>query len=204
MVKIIFLNGPPLVGKDSIGLALGIYCNNNYRCVKVATPLKEATCNLLGISMEYLEKNKEKNVELSDEYLITIRQFLIKLSEEFIKPTLGKDIFGKLLLKNLDSFQLKFYDYYYKSKYARIVITDCGFIEECIPVINKFGSQNCVLVKLYDRDGKCNFDNDSRNYLPENLFKHVIKHTRIEDDIKQTTILLHGKINVELFPKKTK
>ena len=67
-----------------------------------------------------------------------------------MKPRFGKDIFGKLLVKDLDyNKQLTF-------------ISDSGFLEEAETVINAVGANNVIKISLW-RHG-CSFKNDSRSY----------------------------------------
>ncbi len=144
-MKIVFLNGPPGSGKDTAAdQFLG-----RYRA-KFAAPTKAMVCGGLGVTLEWLEENKDKpHPALNGE---TPRKFLIRLSEDFIKPIYGDQFFGKVMVELLKKF----------GDNAVVFITDSGFLSEAIPVVAHVGIENCLKIELY-RKGK-DFKNDSRSY----------------------------------------
>lgn len=84
------------------------------------------------------------------------RQFLISLSENFMKVVFGKDVFGKF------SARLASYPVYGVGGKV-CVFSDGGFAEEVNEVAKAVGAEN-VYVLQWEAEG-CSFDNDSRRYL---------------------------------------
>jgi hypothetical protein len=148
-MKIVFLNGPPHSGKDTAAEML----LQNFPGVirKFAAPLKQSAAGMLGETVEWIEANKDKpDPRLNGE---TVRSFLINISEKLIKPLYGKQFFGKCMVGELDKLV---------GNTEFVFITDSGFFDEAIPVVNAFGVSNCLLVQVR-RPGKT-FEKDSRSY----------------------------------------
>ena len=78
------------------------------------------------------------------------RSSLIHMSENIIKPVFGKDAFGKAMVASLPEQGIVF-------------ISDGGFSEELLPVIDHVGQDNVLVVKIH-RKG-VDFTGDSRAYL---------------------------------------
>lgn len=90
------------------------------------------------------------------------RQFLIKLSEEWVKPVFGDQHFGRLLKNELDHVALDG-DIY--------VNTSGGFNSELLPFYADPDWQ-VLLVKISRLS--CSFDGDSRNYITKNFNKMLV------------------------------
>lgn len=101
-------------------------------------------------------KEKRKEEALGDR---TRREALIHVSEDILKPSKGKEVFGDCLASKIIQAE----DY---------AISDCGFSEEIKPVINTVGAENVCLVRLL-RDN-CTFKNDSRRYINSDLFDEIV------------------------------
>lgn len=162
--KIVFFNGPPRVGKDT--LVVGLLSKfPTARNIKFSTPLKTALPVFFGLTenqIDYLEYSKEvpKSYFLGKSW----RDIQISLSENWAKPIFGKRVFGNItknIIENDDDANI-------------FLISDSGFQEEAAALIEHFGKENCLLIRL-KREGT-NFDNDSRSYW-ENIF-----------DIKEITL----------------
>ena len=166
---VVFLNGPPGCGKDLVASHLVQYLA--FERMKFAATIKRMAAAMLAISDETVERLKDtefailsKETKITDgafgterfEYgeKDTLRRLLIRISEEFLKPTYGTSIFGRIAVKEL-----------LRSSYPLIVFTDSGFVEEADTVIRTVGQRNTVLIRLH-REG-CDFTNDSRGYLPD-------------------------------------
>jgi len=78
------------------------------------------------------------------------RSSLIHMSENIIKPVFGKDAFGKAMVASLPESGIVF-------------VSDGGFAEELLPVIDHVGQENVLVVKIH-RKG-VDFAGDSRAYL---------------------------------------
>lgn len=153
----IILNGPPGCGKDTIGQLL-IQAIPDSRCVKFAGCLKRATHamvnQLLGLGQHPVgvndhEHEKEK-IAIAGK---TWRELYIGVSERLCKPLFGNGFFGRMLASEI-----------VQSQAAVSVVTDGGFEEEFVALVDLLGRDNVLVVKV-SRPG-CDFSKDSRGYLP--------------------------------------
>ena len=151
MKNIVVLNAPPRSGKDSVADALTRNRNNwntasfKARLIKVA---RECTPQISD-SVWDARYDTQKDEPWDRLGGLSQREYLIKISEEWIKPLFGKDYFGRAALVDI-----------YLKKENVILIPDGGFIEEVRPL----AENNKVLILQWERD-KCSFDNDSRDYI---------------------------------------
>jgi dephospho-CoA kinase len=173
--KIVLFNGPPGCGKDTV--AEGLRAVVDCRLVKFAGPIKENCRNIYGLSVKQwaaIDGSQEEKEKPREEFFgETCRQVQINFSELFLKPTHGEDIFGKLAINEIK-----------KSRADTILISDSGFRREAEVLVEEFGNQNVLLVRLH-REGK-SFDGDSRNYIDL-------------DDLEVTTYDLFNDSTIEDF-----
>lgn len=161
-MKIVWLNGPPRSGKDTVGQALADYYEREFGkdcyVTKLAAPIKRAVKAFLGMDnvewfhMDTLGKGKDSSSASPITYGRSLRECQIALAETFAKPLWGDQIFGKMLrdkVKNLPS------------KNVMVFVTDAGFAEECEPLIAWSGFENNALIRL-SRDGT-DYSKDSRS-----------------------------------------
>lgn len=98
----------------------------------------------------------------------TPREFLIKLSEEYIKPNYGIEFFGHNLARrmavNLTGTKIT-------------TISDSGFYDEAVPIVERFLPSNCTLIRIHRRDHDFY---DSRGYI--NLDRYQVKTFDIHND----------------------
>ena len=153
---IIFLNGPPRVGKDTVGKELVDQLDfaDTY---KISATLKRMTHGLYELDAN--RNDHDRFEDCKDEPLsifrgLTPRQAYINVSELLIKPVHGDDALGRWLYEDHIS---------YFGKGEDGVITDSGFRAEAIPIVEAVGANNCALVRLH-RQG-CSFKGDSRGYI---------------------------------------
>lgn len=153
--KVIILNGPPGVGKDTIAALL-----TNHERTAVSRSFKEPMFNIalamLGrerYSDFVLAYHNREEKEKPHSFLNgkTCREFMIWISEDVIKPTFGKQHFGKLMADNIASVP----------EHIDVVVSDGGFKDELLPLI---GAGFDVHVIRLHRDG-FTFAGDSRDYL---------------------------------------
>lgn len=147
-MRIIVLNGPAGSGKSTAARMLAAWLGrrNNVITDSFAAPMKHFISTLLAA--KYMEMPKDSPVaELNGH---SVREFLIDLSESYIKPKYGDDFFGRMLLyrvlRNADNLP----DY--------VVVDDSGFNSEFEPI-----SEDAVLLRVV-REG-CDYTGDSRSYL---------------------------------------
>lgn len=96
---------------------------------------------------------------------ISPRAALINVSENYIKPLLGKDYFAKELLENIKD----------KDVY---IISDGGFKEEIQTLIDSPKINRLLLVHLMAPG--CFFEGDSRSYVPHNVLQNHSRKLTIE------------------------
>lgn len=154
MSKIIILNGPASVGKDTIGNALAA----NYKCIptRFKRPMFEIAASILGdmaFSKFITAYDDRDQKELPRDFLggKTCREFMIWISESVVKPLFGNQQFGKLMSEHIKLCDEGF----------TFVCTDGGFPDEVIRLVEE--GHDVTLVRLF-MDGKT-FVGDSRDYI---------------------------------------
>jgi hypothetical protein len=154
MKNLILLQGPPFAGKDTIGrmimTQLGDKANKPAKLLKFATPMNTWMMQNFGVDCN---DGHDKEAPCQALGGLSRRQAAIKYSEDWIKPTYGKDHFGKIAANTIDSFDDNWFSF---------IFTDSGFKEEGMVIINEYGAKKCRIIKVY-REGKT-FKNDSRGY----------------------------------------
>ena len=172
---IILLNAPAGAGKDAIGSRLSVLTGAPTRAFK--EHLYQCTSTVFNLPVELVRglagdrKTKEepykgfsipthrwralmsdlgKSTVGREPKILTPREALIYTSEYIIKPTMGKDYFGRIFTNTLDLNR-------------GVIFTDSGFEDEVTPLIESYGKKKVFIVQ-FDREG-CSFQGDSRNYL---------------------------------------
>lgn len=171
MKKLIILNAPPGAGKDTIA---DIIVNTGICKEKVSfkSPMFNVAKGILssdefdGFIKNY--DNREYK-ESSHEFLggMTVRQFMIWISESVMKPFFGDDVFGKRLAQSLGD--------------GCYICSDGGFASEIAPLNNE--GIEVTLIRLH-RAGYT-FEGDSRSYL-NGVCETEIDIDVIDGDIKAT------------------
>lgn len=154
MAKIIILNGPASIGKDTIGNELV----KNYNCLQVSlkSPMFEIAHSILGdkgfknLITAYDDRDQK---EKPQSFLggKTCREFMVWIGESVVKPVFGNRQFGKLMSERLGAHVEGW----------TFVCADGGFPDEVIQLVED--GHDVTLVRLF-MDGKT-FDGDSRNYI---------------------------------------
>lgn len=154
MAKIIILNGPASIGKDTIGNALYY----DYRCIQASfkRPMFEIASSILGalaFSKFITAYDDRDQKELPQSFLggKTCREFMIWISESVVKPLFGNQQFGKLMSEHISLHD----------DGLAFVCTDGGFPDEVIRLVED--GHDVTLVRLF-MDGKT-FAGDSRDYI---------------------------------------
>lgn len=150
-MKVVFLNGPPRSGKDTVGHILE---NRMEDCgiFKMAQPIIDYMERTFGVSCL---DNEDKDAPCALLQGQTRRQVAINYSELFMKPTFGNNVFGRIAADSvMESHDIE------KNRIA--VFTDSGFAQEAAPIADAVGFENCLQVKIR-RPGH-DFNGDSRSY----------------------------------------
>lgn len=154
MSKVLLINGPPNSGKDEVAKIVNDKFDHA-KIYKFAYPIKNIMRTMFELSDEEFSAidapiEKEKPSELL--FGKSSREVQIEISEKYMKPAFGKDIFGKMLVKKLQ-----------KEKPEVVIVSDSGFVEEARCLYKYTNASDITIVRLH-RDG-CNFKNDSRSYI---------------------------------------
>lgn len=161
MAKIFVMNSPKLCGKD----CAADYISEKYDAqhLRFKDGLYKVAAMVAGVdteSMKYVATQRDTK-EVPDPYFcvngefVSPRQWLIHVSENVVKPLLGKDFFGKQLAQSIKS--------------DLVVVSDSGFESEIVPLLE---AGHDVYVFRIERDGYT-FEGDSRNYLPTSPLYHT-------------------------------
>lgn len=181
MTKVIILNGPPNSGKDTIGEAIMELLRRDHNCKfsdiyhgqfkKVLLEILSTTLRISEHSLMQIYNNRElKDTPLAIFGGHSIREAMISISEDYIKPIFGKDYIGRMELSQIRIGKPKF-----------AIYTDGGFIDEIRPLFAD------PLIELHivqiHRDG-CSFAGDSRGYLTGPEVCHCIYELQNNGSIK--------------------
>ncbi|AGH31988.1 deoxynucleoside monophosphate kinase [Vibrio phage PWH3a-P1] len=186
MLKIIVFNGPARSGKDCAAEHMCNIIEKGYHKA-FKDELFKICANTLGISIEEYQTDYDRQtpdkvwwmkdlpsvftsaamLSPSEKNAFSQREFLIHMSENVIKPSFGKDAFGKAFVNSLPEEGVVF-------------VSDSGFKEELQPVIDHVGAENVLVIRL-TREG-CSFDGDSRDYLTPEMFDGKVQFYQIENN----------------------
>lgn len=155
---LIGLSGPPRSGKDTLATAIQLELTNRFeigsQIIALSMPMRHTVYAMLG--RVYEQTHYEENKDVPNDALggKTIRQAMIALSEQHVKPVYGDGFWGRALIGHI------------RSPYPWVVIvSDMGFQAEVDVFVEEFGSDNCLWPWLR-RPGH-SFAHDSRRYVGE-------------------------------------
>lgn len=185
MPKLILLNGPPGVGKDTAALAIEADTRIDPPVFfeRFSRPNKEAFAALMNapideyFAVEGYETDKSKIIPLLG---VSYRQWQIDFSERFMKPLYGTTIFAKLLLSRIEP---------YAADPMIFVIPGCGFQTEVDHLAREFPPDD-ILFFTIQRPGHT-FEGDSREYvIPDpNWTFHTIPNSGSKDDFESRILV---------------
>lgn len=154
--KFIIFNGPPRSGKDT---AVDLVAKASRVPVvkeKLAKPIKLAAQQLYGLTdAEWRVTDGSEEKDLTSPRFLgkTCREVQIGVSEVFMKPFHGdRAVFGHLLVRRV-----------LRHRSGLFLISDGGFEEEIQPLIDTFGADNILVIRI-QREG-CSYLGDSRGYI---------------------------------------
>lgn len=156
MTYLVGFSGPPRSGKDTIGGFLAAKIEDLHgvqpQQIALSEPMRHAVYGMLGIAYDqgHYERFKDRPQEALGGK--TIRQAMIALSEEHVKPSYGQGYWAVASLNRL-----------WQPRPKIIIVTDMGFDAEVAVFEREFGIENCIWPQL--RRKSFDFSSDSRNYV---------------------------------------
>lgn len=160
---IIIFNGPPGSGKDE---AASYFKRYGFKHLSFKYVLFKETISFFGVDEEwFMDGYNDRSIKERPEDLLdgmSRREAMIYVSEVITKPAFGQDIFGVHVASEVEDGK----------NYA---ISDGGFEDELVPLINRVGADNIVLVQL-TREG-CDYSSDSRRYFNGKPIKEYVIHS---------------------------
>jgi hypothetical protein len=170
---VIGFNGPPRSGKDTLaGMVAEALNARGAGCWirSLSLPARQMAFGALGLEYtnDYYEAIKDDH---NPRLHCSIRRFMIDFSEKFMRPTYGRDIYGRLLMGQFDERAF--------ANNGVLLIPDIGFIEECEYLSDRVGKENFYLVRAA-REG-CSFDNDSRSYVNWDSMSAFVNNGSLDD-----------------------
>lgn len=154
---LILLNGPPRSGKDTLAARLKGWGAVD---MKMSRPLKDGWAGLMGWGDQERERAEHTKDRAFSAGLpgspLSYRQAQIDLSERFLKPLYGPDVFGRIAAWHLEALLAG-------RAPPLVTVSDSGFAAEIEPLLSMIPPQRTVLFRL-NRPG-CDFKGDSRSYL---------------------------------------
>lgn len=179
---IILFNGPPGSGKDH---AADYFKQHGFKHLSFKYQLYTETIRYFDVDTEWFmngyNDRSQKEVKSAQLDNMSRREAMIHVSEQIVKPKNGLDYFGRLVAGEIDI----------RKNYC---ISDGGFIDELIPVVEKVGNDNFILVQL-TRDGH-DFSSDSRRYFDGNVTHELIVGSKT--NIEKKYVLPH-KFDVKTY-----
>lgn len=157
---IFIFNGPPASGKDAACL---FFQSLGFKHLSFKHELFKETIKHFGVNHDwFMERYDDRAIKDRKETLLkgmSRREAMIYVSEEIIKPKHGKSFFGDQVSNEI-------------CVDTNYCISDGGFIEELVPIINKVGANEIILVQITRKD--CNFYSDSRRYFDGDIVEEFV------------------------------
>ena len=171
--KVIILNGPPGSGKDTIADAMK---SERVAHLEVKAKLFSQAIEMSGIrSYHWFPRYYDRKLKETPWDLLgglSQREFLIKISEEWVKPIFGKNYYGVVAGKAAENELL------YGNN---VVFSDGGFQEEFDTIKSIVGDENILLVRLH-REGT-SWEGDSRGYLKNSDWEVDIENNGTVEEV---------------------
>lgn len=157
---IFVLNAPKRCGKDTAARFMQTYCED-MRSISFKDPIFNVFLATTGMDQyEFHELYATDDWKDEPQDFLggkTVRDMLIHISENFIKPFYGDDYYGVSLAKMLMAAEDKI------GQEVPWVIPDCGFDSEVDALVELLGSR--VVVVQFHREGFTDFGSDSRDWV---------------------------------------
>lgn len=158
-MKIYLINGPAGSGKDTT--AEMVANDTPYTIIdKFAAPIKRAItalyCNGDRETFDGYDTYARKGLPSSLFLGKSCRQVQIDISEKYMKPNHNEQVFGEILANSIKATC-------HNKAVQNILITDSGFRPEAEVLVNEFGADKVILIRLHKAERT--FEGDSRSYI---------------------------------------
>jgi hypothetical protein len=156
---VVLLNGPPYSGKDTASKAIRATPVFFASEVRISEALKLATHALYGLPQDTPRDAFDHCKDVPSELFggLTPRAAYILVSEDVIKPSLGKDWLGKVALQKIRRAA---------AGGAHVIpVPDSGFLSEVGLIVEGLGHDSVMLVNIHSPLRGCSFAGDSRGYI---------------------------------------
>lgn len=174
MITVDILNGPPGSGKDTIANELE---KLGYVHLRFKTEVYKLTSIITGVPVEIIERlnNNRAAKDSRSPFLypvegyaalihpfvikgerVSLREMLIHVSENIVKPLLGQQYFGERAAEQVNKLIAE--------GHTKFVFSDGGFPYELIGFLARVKGVAAVNVRNVYREG-CDFSGDSRTYV---------------------------------------
>lgn len=189
---IVGMNGPPRAGKDTIANLLATHIGDKHDLPVMVVSLSKtmavmaAAFHGVPVSNEWYEAEKDRVQELTG---VTLREFIIRLSEEHMKPLYGEAIWTKVMLNYL-TLTLGVTP----ATHGVAIVTNFGFQYEPQMFCDTFGVNNVVTARVHrpDENGVIRtFAGDSRGWVTSPLDTDLYVG---EGEAKTEAIRLYGRL----------
>ena len=181
-VYFIGFSGPPRSGKDTIAQYLAALIEDKHgiqpQLLACSTPMREVVYAMLGRPYDGVHYERHKDDPQPAFAGRSIRQAMIALSEEHVKPAYGHDFWGHSLLARR-----------WEPRPRILIVTDVGFDAEVGVFTNEYGVDNVVYPQI--TRPHTTFEGDSRSYVGT---KDRITAIINDDDIGVAASRLYGRL----------
>jgi len=189
--KVVIFNCPKRTGKDAVkDYILPLTFKEGFRTASFKEKLIEIALTVSNVTTDEWEARYEDFKDTPWQRLggLSQREYLIHISENFVKPLHGEDYFGKALVDKIKSTQGKVF-----------LIPDGGFDLEIKPLIDAFGEDN-VLILQWTRHN-ADWEGDSRNWITSYPFitRHLSANDgKLEDHALSVLGMIHNHFGGQL------
>lgn len=188
-------NGPPRCGKDSLAKAFADYlddkgCTLPVRVEYLSEPMRHIAYAMIGFKGQLKGSDYEyfKGAHWP-QFDRDGRHLMIDVSESFMKPLYGLDIFARMLLERVKGF------------HGIVLVPDSGFQCEVSPLIESLGPDNVVIARVHRTETVGNLTrkydfadmNDSREWVGAPLETDLTNEGTLED-LKTEAGRLYGRL----------
>lgn len=181
---IIGFNGPPRAGKDTLAAMVADHLcqktNLPVLTIPLSMPMRKMAMGAIGVEYQLDTYERIKDQPIAALKGMLLRQFMIDISESYMKPTQGQEIWSELLCESIPlDFQ------------GILLVPDFGFQHEPDFFERRFDSSRVCAVQVH-REGK-DFNGDSRGWV-HSTHTYKVHNDGSLDDLKTEAVRIYGRL----------